>query len=276
MPTKTKEHASEGGHWYRVGEDGKVEQIASVPKAKGGGDRSPTLRDAKKAGDWLPGVTTICGQASAPGLTRWKMEQAALAALRNHKYVNDTDESWMARVLDDAAQIAKDAAEEGTRIHAAIEQYYRGESYDKNYRGHVLSVAELVRENCPSSEDQHPWLAEEAVAHPSWGYATKSDLFSEAWCLDWKGKDGNQETLEGLKTYESHWMQLAATRQAIDLKVPTPWKKQCAIVYVSRTHPGCCSFVEVTEEQLERGLAMFKALLDYWQAKNNYTPNPCF
>jgi hypothetical protein len=33
--------------------------------------------------------------------------------------------------------------------------------------------------------------------------------------------------------------------------------------------------VEVTEEQLERGLAMFKACLDLWQARSNYTPNPC-
>jgi hypothetical protein len=30
--------------------------------------------------------------------------------------------------------------------------------------------------------------------------------------------------------------------------------------------------VKVTEEQLEQGLAMFKAQLDYWQAKNRHKP----
>jgi hypothetical protein len=265
MPTKA-ERPSEGGHWYAS--DGT--QIGEVERARGDGMRKPTLRDARKHG-WGPGVTTIIGCAAAPGLNRWKQHQAALSALRIHRYVNDTEEEWLARVLEDAATIAKDAAEEGTRIHAAIERYYRGEAYDKNYRAHVIGVSTLIEDHCPTANSLHPWLAEIGVAHP-WGYGTKADLHSEAWVLDFKGRDGNQEKLDGMTTYESHWMQLAATRQALDLKVPTKHKKDCAIIYVSRTHPSCCSFVKVTEEQLEQGLAMFKAQLDYWQAKNKHRP----
>ena len=42
---------------------------------------------------------------------------------------------------------------------------------------------------------------------------------------------------------------------------------------VSRTHPGACSAVEVTEKQLATGWDCFKALLRYWQCKNNYRPD---
>ena len=266
MPTKA-ERPSEGGHWY----DQHGNQIGEVERARGDGMRKPTLRDARKH-NWGPGVTTIIACAAAPGLQRWKQEQAALAALRVFRPTNESAESWMARVLEEAAKIARNAAEEGTRIHAAIEQFYSEEPYDNHYRAHVLGVSDLLQHRCDTADTLHPWLAEAGVAHP-WGYGTKADLHSEAWVLDFKGRDGNQDTLDNLRTYESHWMQLAATRQALDLKVATEHKKRCAIVYVSRTHPSCCSFVEVTEEQLEQGLAMFKAQLDYWQAKNRHKPD---
>lgn len=268
MPTKA-ERPSEGGHWY----DQHGNQIGEVERAKGDGMRKPTLRDARK-NNWGCGVTTVIGCAAAPGLTRWKMERAADSAVSLPMLAGESKSDWYGRVLADAGEIAKKAAEEGTRIHAAIEQYYRGEPYDKFYRAHVLGVADLIEQNCPTADGPdmlHPWLAETGIAHP-WGYGTKADLHSEAWVLDFKGRDGNQEVMDNLKTYESHWMQLAATRQALDLKVPTKHKKDCAIIYVSRTHPSCCSFVKVTEEQLERGLAMFKAQLDYWQAKNKHRP----
>lgn len=263
MPTKA-ERPSEGGHWY----DRHGNQIGEVERASGKGMRKPTLRDARK-NNWGPGVTTIIGCAAAPNLVRWKMERAADSAAALEMRAGESKSDWYGRVLEDAAKIAKDAAEEGTRIHAAIEQHYRGEEFDKFYRAHVLGVADLIEENCPTADTFHPWLAEAGVAHP-WGYGTKADLHSEAWVLDFKGRDGDQSTLDNLKTYESHWMQLAATRNALDPDALL--KHRCAIVYVSRTHPSCCSFVEVTEEELERGLAMFKAQLDFWQAKNRHKP----
>ena len=265
MPTKA-ERPSEGGHWY----DQHGNQIGEVERSSGKGMRKPKLRDARK-NNWGPGVTTIIACAAAPGLNRWKQQRAADSAVSLPMFAGESKEDWYGRVLEDAAKIAKEAAEEGTRIHAAIEQHYRGEEFDKFYRAHVLSVADLIEENCPTADTLHPWLAEEGVAHP-WGYGTRVDLASEAWVLDFKGRDGNQEKIGGMVTYESHWMQLAATRQALDLKVATEHKKRCAIVYISRTHPGICSFVEVTEDELERGLAMFKAQLDYWQALRRHKP----
>jgi hypothetical protein len=70
-----------------------------------------------------------------------------------------------------------------------------------------------------------------------------------------------------LKTWDEHAMQLAATRKALDIPAA-----ECAIVYVSRTVPGLCRIIRVDEPELEQGWSMFCALLDYWQAKNNYFP----
>ena len=265
MTTKA-ERPSEGGHWY----DRNGNQIGLIERSSGEGMRKPTLRDAR-VHNWGPGVTTIIGCAAAPGLTRWKQEQAAIAAIHTARTNGDTNSTWLSRVLEKAGDTAKKAAEEGTSIHAAIERFYSDKPYDKFYRAHVLCVADLIEEHCPTATTLHPWLAEEGLAHP-WGYGTKADLHSEAWVLDFKTRDGGQDVFDNLKTYESHWMQLAATRQAVDLKTPTSHKKDCAIVYISRTHPGVCSFVQVKEEDLERGLAMFKAQLDYWQAKQRHKP----
>lgn len=264
---KTK--PSESGHWY----DQHGNQIGEVERSDGKGTRKPTLRDARK-NNWGPGVTTITQCASAPALTNWKMRQTAYAAADVIPMPELATSDWVNAVVEAANKIAKDAAEEGTRIHKAIEQFYSDEPYDQFYEPHVLGVANLIDENCASDVAMNPWLAEKGVAH-HWGYGTKADLHSEAWVLDFKGSD---KDLSSIKTYDSHWMQLAATAIALEPDgragcgdlMP---KQRCAIVYVSRTNPGECAFVEVTDAQLKKGLAMFKALLRFWQARSAHTPD---
>ena len=45
------------------------------------------------------------------------------------------------------------------------------------------------------------------------------------------------------------------------------------IMFVSRTHPGACRMVGINNNELARGMDMFRALLDYWQKKNRYRPS---
>lgn len=260
-PLVLTDTASEGGHWYT--EDGRLVEAVRTSK---GEYRKPTLRDARKF-NLAPGVTTIIGSASAPSLTRWLQRQAILAALTLPRRADESEADWMARVEIDMGATARAAAEEGTRIHAALECHFDARSYDSAYAPHVAGVDAHLRQ-CLG--EQH-WMPEKCVVHP-FGYATKADLHSEpplagdAWLVDFKGKDGPREALAGLGTFESHWMQLAATRAAIAREL------RCGICYVSRTHPGACWLVEVQEDRLLRGWEMFKALLAYWQAKTGYRP----
>ena len=270
---QTSSVPAEGGHWYTT--DG--EQVTAVPRAGDDGMRKPTLRDARKHG-WMPGVTSITRQAAAPQLVRWQQQQAVDAALLLKQQSDEQRSDYMRRVLAKAADKAMESADAGTAIHKALEQHFSGERFDKYYRAHVLGVADVVEQACPTAEDLHPWLAEKCVWHSS-GFGTKVDLHSEAWVLDFKTKDGNAEDWAGrvgrISTYSNHWMQLAAGRKALEER--NGWRansQRCAIIYVSRTHPGVCELVEVGEARLDQGWKMFQALLSYWKASNNYDSTP--
>ena len=276
---KATKVAAEGGHWYRLTDDG-VEQIQGVPRAKGEGMRKPTLRDARNAqqrGDaWLPGLTTITRQADAPALTRWQQKQAITAALQLDQQPDEQSEAYMRRVLAKASDTAAEAAEIGSAIHAAIEAHFSGQPFDKFYRAHVLGVADLLEQLCPAADELDPWLAEVGVAHSS-GFATRVDLHSQGWIWDFKTKDGTPDEWAGpngrIATYGNHHMQLAACRKACEERFGwPPGQQRCGIIYVSRTHGGLCEAVEVREDRLEQGWDMFQGLLAYWKAANRYDP----
>jgi hypothetical protein len=62
-------------------------------------------------------------------------------------------------------------------------------------------------------------------------------------------------------------MQLAATRLALGLPAA-----ECGILFVGRDNPTAW-YVTATEEEVQRGWAMFACLLKFWQAKNKYRPS---
>lgn len=268
-------HASESGHWY----DRSANLIDGVPYksgAKKGQTRKPTLADARER-DLAPGCTTIIRCASAPALVKWQIDQAILAALTLPRADGETEDDWLARVHQDRQEHAKQAAEEGTRIHAAIQDAVEGRPYDPGYAAHVAKVLEILTG------------------------------LTGSWLIDFKGKEGTQEQLDNLRTYESHWMQLAATEEALmHLGATTggAWMSEVACVhhggygtkadllrtesrflevwpanirrgicYVSRDNPGAAALVEVKPSQIGRGWDMFRAQLRYWQALNDYRPS---
>lgn len=252
-------HASDSTHWYAA--DGTP--VYEVPRAKGGGTRSATLADARKLGLY-PGVTSIIKCAAAPGLEVWKQQQVLMAALTLPRVEGETSEQLCARIMADSGEQARKARDRGTQIHAAIQGHYEGKApTDEEMWPFIKGVSECIRQNCGMQN----WTAEKPCAHPL-GYGTKADLHCPLYVLDFKGSDFTEEEAPKLKTYEEHHMQLAATRNALDLR-----QAECGIVYVSRTVPGLARLVRVDEPQLIRGWGMFTALLTYWQEKSGYWPH---
>lgn len=251
--------ASESGHWYA--RDGTP--VYEVPRAKGDGMRAATLADARKLG-LFPGVTSIIKCAAAPGLERWKQDQVLMAALTLPRVEGESSEQLCARIMADSGEQARKARDRGTEIHAAIQGHYEGRApTDSDMWPFIKGVADLLRANC----GMQPWIAESPCAHPL-GFGTKADLHSPLYVLDFKGSDFTEEEAPTLKTWDEHHMQLAATRNALDLP-----GAECGIVFVSRTVPGLARLVRVDEPQLIRGWAMFTALLVYWQEKSGYWPH---
>lgn len=248
--------ASESGHWY----DRDATPRYEVPDANGN-MRAATLRDARKFG-WYPGVTSIIKCAAAPGLENWKQNQVMLAALTLPRLTDESDEAFCRRVIADSGEQARKARERGTEIHAAIQGHYEGKPPSEELWPFVKGVTESLAANFGEQE----WIAEKPCAHEL-GFGTKADLHCKSILLDFKGSDFNKSSMAALKLWDEHFMQLAATLLA--LRMPY---EEAAIVYVSRTEPGLCRVIRADENDLSRGLDMFRGLLNFWKAKNKYWP----
>lgn len=246
------------GHWYSL--DGEPRHYVEAPGK--GGRRDSTLRDARKHG-WVPSVTEVLGVIDKPALTNWKVDQGILAALTLPRKEGEAEADWLARVKKDSGQQARDAAEEGSRIHAAIEAHFIGEAYPDKYRPHVAGVVELLGEMFPGVTD---WVAEKTFASPL-GFGGCCDLHSPSTgiVVDFKGKDGDFSDGKRL-AYDQHY-QLAAYSRGFDLP-----ENICANIFVSRTHPGAVAGHVWTVEDIRDGWAVFQAALALWKAIKKYNP----
>jgi nucleotide-binding universal stress UspA family protein len=270
---KVAKHASESGHWYNA----QGQQIAEVMKADGSGYTKCTLAHARKL-DLAPGCTTIIGCADKPALTLWKQRQAIMAALTLPRRDSETEKEWMDRVEEDMSATAAKAAADGSAIHAAIQAVIGGEPSDETYLQHVDGALRELR-NTLGDQD---WRAEVSVVSRPLGVATKIDMVSDAWILNWKSKDGDAAQLAKLAIYDEMAMQsgfelhcLGPTGLAAGLATTAPvrlQRRRAAIGFVSRTH--CVTrIVEIERKDLERGFKMFEHLLHYWQTKNRFRPS---
>ena len=241
--------AEESGHWYQI--DGTP---AYYVTAKSGEQRSTTLRDARKL-NLLPSVTTIIKCAASPGLEAWKLNQMLLAALTLPKIDGEPEESFVQRIVKDSKEHAKQAAERGSEIHAAIETFYEGIML-ANMAEYQVGVAQSIEETFGRLD----FKPEKSFAS-KYGFGGKVDLHAENVVIDLKTKEFTDP--KDVKGYPENMMQLAAYR--VGLGMPDA---RCANVFASVTEPGLCVVYEWSQEELSQGWQMFKGLLDYWYAKN--------
>lgn len=203
---------------------------------KNGKLRPTTVRDARKL-NLAPSVTTIIRCAAAPGLEKWKRDNP------------------------DWETISGDARDLGTQIHGCIETCFRDQHYDPQapHYDAVSGAFDALDGWCGSDV-----LPEKSFCHPI-GYGGKCDVHKPGFVADFKSKDFTEDKLP--LTYENHSMQLAAYREGFGM--PTA---RCAIIYVSTAVPGLTHLVEICQADLDCGWEMFRALLTYWQWKNQHFP----
>ena len=250
-----KDTASEAGHWYT--RDGSP--MYTVMGKTTGKPRNTTLRDAREM-NLVPSVTTILNVAAKPALTNWLQEQAILAALTLPRSPDEPEADWLKRVLSDSKQQGKDAADLGTEIHGAIQNYYEGRKGSKFFH-HVESCRLAIK----TMYGDRTWHCEKSFAHEL-GFGGKCDMHNtdgDGIVIDIKTKDFSD--LSKPLWYDEHLLQLAAYREGLGLP-----GARCANVFVSRTNPDLAVTHEWTEEDLKRGWKMFQHLLNYWQLKNNH------
>lgn len=246
-------------HWYSRAGEPAYQQIT-----KGGGLRATTLRDARQLG-LVPSVTTVLQVIDKPALVNWKVKQAVLAALTLPRVEGEPEDAWLSRILSDSQQQARDAADEGARIHDAIEQYFK-EGYPSSgpYIAHVRAVRAKLSALFPQVSD---WVAEASFASPL-GYGGKVDLHSPSTgiVVDFKGKDGDFSDGKKL-AYDQHW-QLAAYQRGLELP-----ENVCANLFVSRTHPGEVAAHVWSVEQVGEGWEVFSSALALWKSLKKFDPS---
>lgn len=197
--------------WYKPIGNGQLSPLWTLPKADWSGEKTPTLRDARKLG-LLPSVTEILKVIHKPALDIYKQNQILQSALTLPRIDGEDLDSFALRVELDSDQHRQSSADLGTRIHAAIAGSLQGQ---------------------PVSEEMFPYLAgwitwrnltkgfkiistEAQVGSEKLGYAGTLDLSaridSHIGIYDFK----SQDVKDGTPKFYPEWaMQLAAYAKCI-------------------------------------------------------------
>lgn len=251
-----------GDHWYSRAGEPAYQQITQK-----GGLRATDLRDARKLG-LVPSVTTVLAVVAKPQLEKWKRDQVLMAALTLPRQSGESEAEFLRRVETDSQTQAKEAAEEGNRIHDAIEQYFKdGYPATGPYIAHVRATRVELTRLFPDVVD---WVSEKSFAATE-GYGGKVDLHSPSTgiVVDFKGKDG--DFTDGKKlAYDQHW-QLAAYQRGLRLR-----ENVCANLFVSRTHPGKVASHVWSVADIAEGWQVFDASLRLWKALRRFDPAVAF
>jgi hypothetical protein len=246
-----------------------------VPNKDGDGTRTTTLRDARKL-NLLPSVTTIIGILDKPQLTKWKMREAAKAALLVPPPQGEEPlERFADRAIEYAMSQVGEAADLGTKIHNAIENLMRGsaEEPSEEMLPYVKPVLEWMR-----SVGVKVTHSEIVLVNAVHGFAgrvdalfTWGDGFGKMGILDFKTK----KTKEGEKVeaYDEHLLQLAA--YAATHYGPEHLQHIVAAnLFISSTEPGRLDVVKHDKERMVAAYEAFTQMCAIWRFRKGYDPRP--
>lgn len=238
--------ADAGSHFYWP--DGRPCYEVEM-RTKPGQMRPATVRDARELG-LFPSVTTILGMHHRYQLEAWKQEQVLQAGIRARAECADTDSAleYGRKILEDARTISMQAADFGTRLHAAIEAYLLnpnvGLTKATNQRPYEPSYAFLATFSRWAAENNLELEeAERCFANEAERYGGRIDfigkLRGERVVIDW-------QTSRTMACYPDKKAQVCAYRRGAKLFDYTP-----KIVTISSQTPG---LIEVHDCEDEQGL----------------------
>jgi len=245
-------YTAEAGHWYtRSGEPAYTYETGC------GETKKTTLREARKL-NLVPSVTSILGIADKPALTHWKILQTIQATKDVRRSDYEDEGSHLKAVLRESKRVGREAAERGTEIHAMIEKGFRGGLKGPAYTA-VREILDMLHPN-------DTWRAEDSFCSRL-GYGGKVDLSSLSGVfVDFKTKDNLADKEVSKLVYDEHGMQLSAYAEGMRFYNP-----ERISIFIDRDDPTVVKHYVWDRDSHERHLAMFKALLTYWQLAKNHT-----
>ncbi len=276
-PTDTQSKAigtgisSESQHWYDK-QGNPVYEVAMTSKT---GMRPTNIGDGRKL-NLAPSWSLIGGCVSKPGLENWKLTQVLEASLTLPRKQGESLDAYAKRIIEDSKAQGIAAAQRGTDLHKAIEEYIQQKSCEFNspWKEHLAKLAVTLQQH---GIDIHAGQPEHSFATQIDGnwYGGKTDYHKrngELVCIDFKSKDKIE--LKKQLVYDEHAMQIAAYGYGLFGVVTTnkAWKWEAfrgLNVFVGvndceiRVH-------EHTPEDLAHGFELFRSILDFWSRRNRF------
>jgi hypothetical protein len=247
----------------------------TVPTKDGDGTRATTIRDARKMG-LLPSVTTIIGILDKPQLTKWKMREAAKAALNVPPPQGEEPlDRFADRAIEAAMSQVSDAADLGTKIHDAIENLMRGsaEQPSEEMRPYVKPVLDWMRQ--VGVKVTHSEIVLVNAVHGFAGRVdalfTWGDAFGKMGILDFKTKKTKPD--EKVEAYDEHLLQLAAYA-ATHYGAGHLQHVVAANLFISSTEPGRLEVVKHDKERMVEAYEAFTQMCAIWRFRKGYDPRP--
>lgn len=252
-------------HWY----DRDGNSMHRIVGANGK-ERATTIRDARKLGLY-PSVTTVLGVLAKRELDEWKARQITAACYAHHAagpLAPDWDHNiYHAEMTERAFKQVDDAADLGTRIHAAIEAAFTSKPWDPALEVYIRAVNDWVQENGIA------FLAHELrLVNPLEGYAGTTDADvrkgDRRGILDFKSR----KTKPGFpcEPWSGQAAQIAAYHVA---RFGTIEPEDFGVnVFISTTEPGRIEAAWYDADTLAAEWRMFQHACAIWQHLRKYHP----
>lgn len=246
----------QSSHWYQLNADNTL-----TPQ------HEYTLRDARKT-NAFPSITTILKERANPTLDTWKMNQIFEAVANNPKAADETKKQYKERISEISAKIGKDAAEFGTRLHDALDQYPQL-PLEQDLRPYVEKFAPEY-----NNRIKHRIASEIMLYDPYTGVAGRTDLVADTYehgiaIIDYK----TSKFKKGKAAfYDSYKIQLAFYAKCYQMKMGLAEVPAIINVGINSLEPDVPQWKVWTKEEQEHGYAEYLAIAFLWFSTKDYWP----
>ncbi len=265
--------ASEQGHFYDRKTGAAIYEVAMTSKA---GMRPTNIGDARKL-DLVPSVTYVLNCMAKPGLEAWKAKQLLEASLTLPRKQDESLDAYAKRVVEDSKAQGIAAADRGTQLHKAIEDFIRGEKDEsewKQWEQHLEKLYETLARHGIELSEGEPEHSFSASINDLW-YGGKIDYHQsdgERVICDFKSK----EKIEDKKqlVWDEHQIQLSAYGYGVFGLITSNHDWKWDSFRALNVFVGCSDMqIRVFEhkpEDMKRAFSMFQDILSFWSKTNHF------
>lgn len=247
---------SSSSHWYSRDTNGIIQPCHDID-----------LRQARKIKAY-PSITTILKERANPGLDTWKMNQIFDAVSKNARGIDENEEQYRSRIAEIAGKTGKDAADFGTRLHDALDEYPQM-TMDADLKPYIEAFGPSYHKHV-----KHRVASEIMLADPDVGVAGRTDLIADTheWGLAIIDYKTSKFKRGKASFWDSYRVQLAFYAKAYQKQLGLKDPPAIINVGINSEEPMEPVWKAYTVDEQEAAYAEFLAVAFLWFSTKNYWP----